>query len=73
MKTLQSTDANIKQVAVGGLGGWGAGIEVQAVQAAACSLVVTGRAHSLLAWALHAQEPGAPVQKEHAGLWDETI
>lgn len=39
---LQAADADVKHVAIGGLGGQGAGVQVHAGQAAAPSLVVTG-------------------------------
>lgn len=73
LNALQATDANIKHVAVGGLGGWDTRIELHAGQAAPRSFVVTGWTHSVLTWALHAQKPGAPVQQDHTGLWDQTI
>lgn len=69
---LQATDADVQHVAVVGLGGWGAGAEFNAGQAAAWSLVVTGWTHSVLTGALHPQEPGAPVQQDHTGLWEQT-
>lgn len=71
LDALQATDAHVKQVAVGGLGGRGAGVELHAGQAAPRTLVVAGRAHPFLTGAFHSQEPGAPVQQDHAGLPDQ--
>lgn len=60
-----------KHVAVVRLGG--TGFELNAGQAASWGLVETGWAHSRLTWALHAKEPGAPVQQDDAGLWEPQI
>lgn len=71
LDAVQAPDADVEQFAVGGLGGWGPGTEIHAGHAGHAvlrGLVVTGRARTPLTRALHAQEPGAPVQQDHADL-----
>ena len=65
---VHALQADVEHVAVGGVGSWGAGVQVHAGEAPTGMLVVASRAYTVLTGPLHTQEPGAPVEQNHPSL-----
>lgn len=63
LAALQATDAGVNHGFIGGLGAWGILNELYAGQASTMLLIRV----------LQTQNTGAPLEQEHAGLWEADI